>query len=257
MLKKPEIISYTTPEELAQNAAQHFFEVIQESLRVRNRADVCLTGGSMGTKLLETLPHYIQFLEDFSWENVHFWWSDERFVPTGHDDRNEKQAYDAFFSQVSVPSDNIHRMGASDVFDSPEEAAKAYVRELAEHSSTDQKTPLFDVLLLGMGPDGHIASLFPERDEVFDTENIAVAIHQSPKPPSTRVSLTLPVICYARRIWFLISGEDKIQAASRLVETRDLPYEKITAQMLRQTPARGARALERTTILITDSAHQK
>lgn len=188
------------------------------------------------------------------WSAVHFWWSDERFVETGHADRNEQQAKDAFLAQAYIPEENLHIMGASDVFNSADAAAAAYTEELARFAGPGEITPRFDLSLLGMGPDGHIASLFPDREEILDQQLAAISIEDSPKPPPTRVSLTLPVINNSEAIWFLIAGEDKAEATNRLLAAAELEENQLTAEILQATPAAGARGLQETLILATEDA---
>ena len=129
----------------------------------RGVAHVVLTGGTLGIGLLASLASSpLAGLID--WTSVHVWWGDERFVGARDADRNEGQAQEALLGNVPLPEENIHRMGSSDDFGSAEEAATAYTAEVAAHGS-----PTWDVLLLGVGPDGHVASLFP------DTPSIAAA----------------------------------------------------------------------------------
>ena len=148
---------------------------------------------------------------------MHVWWGDERFVATGDPDRNEGQAQEALLSHVPIPEENIHRMGSASDFDTAELSASAYYSLIHEHGD-----PEWDVAMFGMGPDGHIASLFPGHHafvyetawpEGFDPRAPrAVAIVDSPKPPPIRVSLTLPTINHARQVWIVAAGEEKADA---------------------------------------------
>jgi len=142
--------------------------------------------------------------------SVHVWWGDERFVPAGDPDRNELQAQHALLSSVPLPEENIHRMGSSDAFLSPEDAAAAYSAEIAARG-----TPEWDVAMFGMGPDGHIASLFPGHPVYLAGDHAeAVAVHDSPKPPADRVSLSLASINRARAVWVVAAGEAKADAVA-------------------------------------------
>src|SRR5699024_8900461 len=124
-------------------------------------------------------------------------------------DRNETQARKALLDQLSLDPDRVHPIPASDAAgDDPDQAAQDYVATLAAASQPEDHgdIPTFDILMLGVGPDGHVASLFPERPALYD-ERVAVAVRNSPKPPPTRVTLTLPTLCHAREVWFVVSGE--------------------------------------------------
>ncbi len=131
---------------------------------------------------------------------MHFWWSDERFVARGDDDRNEKQAREALLDAVDIPTANVHTMAASDEGIDLDAAADLYAAELARFPQ-DDGTPwsLSTSASWGSGPDGHIASLFPDRPEIMITDRVAVAVRDSPKPPPERVTLTRPVINGSRR----------------------------------------------------------
>jgi len=151
------------------------------------------------------------------WQRVEFWWGDERFLPEGDPERNETQARDALLSHVDVDPARVHPMPA-DTGQGAEAAAEAYAAELAAAGS-----PTFDVLMLGVGPDGHVASLFPGYSQLKVTDVSAVAVHDSPKPPPTRVSLTFPQLDRAHEVWFVVSGEDKAEAVGQALSGGDVP----------------------------------
>lgn len=138
------------------------------------------------------------------------WWGDERYVPAGHEDRNEGQAQSALLSSLPLPEENIHRVGSESEYESAEEAAAAYAREYAHAGS-----PAFDVLMLGLGPDGHVASLFPGHPGFEATGTATIAVHDSPKPPPVRVSLTLETINAAREVWVIAAGQEKASVVGR------------------------------------------
>ena len=138
-------------------------------------------------------------------------------VLTGDPERNETQARDAFLSALDVDPARVHPMPA-DTGQGAEAAAAAYAEELAAAGS-----PTFDVLMLGVGPDGHVASLFPGYPQLGVTDAAAVAVHDSPKPPPTRVSLTLPQLNRAREVWFVVSGSDKAEAVAKALTEGDVP----------------------------------
>ena len=137
---------------------------------------------------------------------MHFWWSDERFVPRGHADRNDAQAREALLDALDVPAGNIHTMAASDDGLDLDAAAAAYAAELARFASDDDPWPVFDICFLGVGPDGHIASLFPDRPEIHVTSEAVLGVRDSPKLPPERITLTRPVINSSVRVWMVIAG---------------------------------------------------
>jgi 6-phosphogluconolactonase len=149
------------------------------------------------------------------WGRLDLWWGDERFLPAGDPDRNETQARDALLGRVPVDPDRLHPMPAADgpAGDDPDQAAADYAEDLrrATHPEDHGAVPVFDLLLLGVGPDGHVASLFPEHPALYE-ERAVTAVHGAPKPPPTRLSMTFPTLLSAREVWFLVSGADKAQA---------------------------------------------
>lgn len=168
------------------------------------RAHIVVTGGGIGTAVLSALV-----AEPIDWGTVDVWWGDERFLPEGHPDRNETQARAALLDHVNIPSDQVHPMPA-DNGQGAEAAALAYADELAQHSA-DGFVPAFDVLMLGVGPEGHVASIFPDSPAARAGGSV-VAVHNSPKPPPTRVSLTFPAIRSAREVWLVAAGAAKADA---------------------------------------------
>lgn len=191
---------------------------VDSAIQERQVAHVTLTGGSMGQELMSAWA--ARDNDDRDWSRVHIWWGDERFVPSGDADRNDQQADDAGLQKLGVPAGNIHRMPSSDDFDGDVvQAARAYADELAAWSdaTTDglpekPQMPTFDVLMLGMGPDGHVASLFPEHQDQLAEDTTVIAVNDSPKPPPTRVSLTFPALAECREAWLMVAGGDKAEA---------------------------------------------
>ncbi len=198
---------------LTESVAARFLKRVIATLEARPLAHISLTGGSMGGAVLAASKSCEGF-DTVDWSRVHFWWSDERFVPAADGDRNELQARDALLDALVLPDDNIHAMAASDSGLTAEEGARAYERELARFIDPDASGPWpsFDVCFLGVGPDAHIASLFPDRDEIQVTDRAALPVFNSPKPPPVRITLTRPVINSSRRVWLVLSGADKASA---------------------------------------------
>ena len=152
------------------------------------------------------------------WSKVEFYWGDERFLPRGHADRNETQAREALLDHVAVDQRNVYAMGADDGSGpaGAEAAAAAYAELLSGKAAPEDHGPMptLDVLLLGMGPEGHTASIFPHSPAVYESERTVVAVHGCPKPPPTRISLTLPAIRSANEVWVVTAGESKAAAVS-------------------------------------------
>ena len=204
---------------------------------------ISLTGGSTGIASLSAVAAHPDSSR-IDWSVTHFWWSDERFVPRGDAERNALQARDALLDRIQVPAENIHEMAASDEGMDLDAAAEAYARELARYGSEAQPWPAFDLCLLGVGPDGHIASLFPDRPEVRITDAAAVPVRESPKPPPEPISMTRPVINSSRRIWLGLAGADKASALGLI----------LAGASYASVPAAGAKGRKRTLVFVDSAA---
>ncbi len=204
---------------------------------------ISLTGGSTGIASLRAAAAHSEGA-DIDWAHTHFWWSDERFVPRADAERNARQAREAMLDRVAVPADNIHEMPASDQGLELDAAAEAYARELARFGSETQPWPVFDLSLLGVGPDGHIASLFPDRAEIRITDAAVVPVRESPKPPPERISLTRPVINSSQRVWLGLTGADKASALGLI----------LAGASYASVPAAGAKGLRRTFAFVDRAA---
>ncbi|GAA4330786.1 6-phosphogluconolactonase [Klenkia terrae] len=177
-----------------------------------------LTGGGIGTAVLRAVAAAGSAVD---WNAVDVWWGDERWVAADDDDRNEKGAREALLDVVGVPADRVHAIPASDAgFAEPEDAAAAYAAELARVGGG--ALPRIDVLLLGVGPEGHVASIFPDSPAVGD-DRAVVAVRDCPKPPPTRVSLGFATITAADEVWLLVSGEGKAEAVARALSGGETP----------------------------------
>ncbi|MGW9402292.1 6-phosphogluconolactonase, partial [Streptomyces sp. NPDC055642] len=197
---------------MAQAAAARLITRIVDAQASRGSASVVLTGGRNGNGLLAALAA-APARDAVDWSRLDLWWGDERFLPEGDPDRNVTQAREVLLDSVPLDPKRVHAMPASDGphGSDVDAAAAAYAEELA---AAGDPVPDFDVLMLGVGPDTHVASLFPELPAVRETERTVVGVHGAPKPPPTRVTLTLPAIRAAREVWLLAAGEDKAEAAA-------------------------------------------
>jgi 6-phosphogluconolactonase len=214
-LAVPDIVIEPDPDRLARAAASAFVARVAAAQAVHGTASVVLTGGGVGTAMLERVAGLAAEPERevVDWTAVEIWWGDERFVPAGSEDRNERGARRALLDRVGVPAERVHAMPASDAgFGTAEEAADWYAGQLA--AAGDGGLPRFDVLLLGMGPEGHVASIFPDSPAARD-ERPVVAVHDCPKPPPTRISLGFPAINSAEEVWLIAAGEGKAEAVAR------------------------------------------
>jgi 6-phosphogluconolactonase len=212
----PDVVVEPDAAHLARAAAEALVARLAAAQSVHGTASVVLTGGGIGTAVLEQVAELAAapVRETVDWTAVDVWWGDERFVPADDDERNEKGARRALLDVVGVPAGRVHAMPPSDgEFAEPEDAAAWYADALAAAAPEGRAVPRLDVLLLGMGPEGHVASLFPETAAVRDTRPV-VAVRDCPKPPPTRVSLGFAAINAADEVWLLVSGEAKAPAVA-------------------------------------------
>lgn len=212
-MSEPEIVRTNDAAQLAQSAASRLAKLIVSAETAERDFHLVLTGGGVGVQTLAALRDEAK-ASGMKWSHVHLWWGDERFLPEGDSERNETQARQALIDDIDIPADNVHPMPASDGTDlaEVERAATNYSAALSVAARGQGPVPAFDVCLLGLGPDAHVASLFPGLPGVREEGAAAVAVHDSPKPPPTRVSLTLSSINSARQVWVLASGESKAEA---------------------------------------------
>ncbi|ORW09353.1 6-phosphogluconolactonase [Mycobacterium kyorinense] len=212
--------TFADSDALVAAAGERLIGVIDAAVAARGRALIVLTGGGNGNRLLKYLKSQQQRID---WANVHLFWGDERYVPEDDDDRNEKQARAALLDHVDIPARNVHAMPASDgEFDSDlAAAALAYEQVLAANAEPGQPAPDFDVHFLGVGPEGHVNSLFPDTPAVRETTRLVVGVDDSPKPPAERITLTLPAVRRAREVWMMVSGGEKADAVATAVGGAD------------------------------------
>ena len=213
----PRVVVHRDKQLLAQAAAARLVTRLVDAQASRGSASVVVTGGSVGTGVLAALAA-APARDAVDWSRVDVWWGDERFVPSGDPERNETQARAALLDHIRVDPAKVYAMGADEGTGPPgaEPAAEEYAALLASKASPEDHGPVptFDVLLLGMGGEGHTASVFPHSPAVYETERSVVAVHGCPKPPPTRVSLTLPALRRSAEVWVLATGEEKAGAVA-------------------------------------------
>ncbi|UAL31624.1 6-phosphogluconolactonase [Nocardioides rotundus] len=215
---------HESSESLATTVATELLARLAAAQEAGETPQIGLTGGTIADQLHREVARLAP-ASSVDWSRVVVWWGDERFVDSSSSDRNAVQAREAFLSQVGVDPANVHEIPSASEVATAEEAAEAYSATLREHGAGS-----FTVLMLGIGPDAHIASLFPHFPQLEVEDEIAVAVHDSPKPPPDRVTLTFPALNRADEVWFLAAGEGKADAvAAALAPTGAVP----------DTPARG------------------
>jgi 6-phosphogluconolactonase len=250
MRPEPEVVVEASAQTLAGNTAARVLATLNSALRVRDVAHLVVTGGGILEAVLGELAAPVG-RDGLEWDRVHVWWGDERFVPADSDERNDKPAFAKLFDHVDVDPAKVHRMpAAGDQYPDAEAAAEAYASELAQFADDDAVrggVPPFDVILLGVGPEGHCASLFPEHPAVYEEDATVVAVHNSPKPPPTRLSLTFPALDAAAEVWFVTSGDGKSDAVALA----------LSGAGRIQVPAAGPRGRQRTLWLVDRDAAAK
>lgn len=214
-MSRPVIVVKSTPVDLARAAADRFVQTVAESQRQHGVARIALSGGST-PRALFTLLASDEYANKLDWKTVDIFWGDERTVPPDHSDSNYRMANETLLRKLLVPEARIHRMrGELD----PVAAAADYslvlqqIFELAEPNAV----PRFDLILLGLGPDGHTASLFPHTSALAVRNQLVVA-NPVPQQQTTRLTLTVPVLQAASNVHFLVAGSDKASAVYRAIE---------------------------------------
>jgi len=202
---------------------------------------VVLTGGTIAEAVHRAVLDVPDHAE-VDWSRVEVWFGDERFVPSGDPQRNAVQARDALLSSLPVDPARVHEMPASDAAygEDVDAAAAAYAEELRRVLGP---TPRFDALMLGVGPDGHCASLFPHHEGV-QASGLVVAVRDSPKPPPIRISMTMGLLRRADEVWFVASGAAKAQAV----------HDALTSDDVDAVPASGPKGRQRTLWLVDAEA---
>jgi 6-phosphogluconolactonase len=239
-----EVIVHRDAALLAKAVAARLITKLIDAQAARGSASIVLTGGGIGGASLRAVRDS-PALEAVDWSQLDVWWGDERFVDRGSDERNEKAAYDALLEYVDVDPDRVFPMGWAGGEDDqdPIAGAERYAKTLASRAPQGALVPRFDVLLLGLGPEGHVASIFPESAAAID-ERMVVAVHECPKPPPTRISLTQKAISAADEVWVIAAGGEKAEAARRAL-SGSAPLD---------VPAAGARGRSRTLWLLDRTA---
>jgi 6-phosphogluconolactonase len=241
--RQQRVLLHRDAQVLAAAVAARLITVLVDSQSQGRVPSIVLTGGGVARTLHRAVRDF-PGRDAVDWSHVEVWWGDERFVASDDPERNEAQARADLLDAVGVTPDRVHAMASSDgaFGDDLDAAARAYAEQLAAAGDGDTG-PLFDVLMLGMGPDGHVASLFPEHAGLQE-ETPALAVRSSPKPPPLRISMSFPTLARSRQTWFLVSGEAKAGAVRQALSGAERT----------QIPAAGVRGQDQTLWLLDAAA---
>ena len=195
-----QVVRHVDADDLAHRVAHRLVDAIVARQAGGRTVQLCLTGGGIAMRLYAELATALT-KADADPERLELWWGDERFVPTASADRLAGPTLAMLAGRVTFDPARIHPMAASDGSSDAAAAAANYARELGDTR--------FDICLLGIGPDGHVASIFPRHPSSEPTTQTVIAVHDSPKPPPERLSLTIPTLNRSAQVWFVASGADK------------------------------------------------
>jgi 6-phosphogluconolactonase len=241
-VSSPEVLVHPSSDALAESVAGRLADRLADAQAAGRVPSVALTGGTVAARIHAALVPASRGRVD--WARVDVWWGDERYLAADDPERNARQAADALLDHVDVAPERVHPMPASDGgHASVEDAAAAYDDELRASG-----TGVFDVVMLGVGPDGHVASLFPGFPQLDVADAIAVPVTGSPKPPPERVSLTFGALNRTRAVWFVVSGSGKAEAVARALATG------ADAADLHDVPAVGVHGRQETVWFLDEDA---
>lgn len=207
MAATTEVKIYDTQKDVIKRLAKEIYKLTKNS--TQPRFHIVLSGGNSPVALFKRIRK--KYAENIDWQRIHFWWGDERCVAPDDEQSNFKSANDHLLSRISIPPENIHRIKGEN---EPASEAKRYADEIKKNVNYRGENPVFDLIILGLGDDGHTASIFPDRLELFEEEKIC-SVAQHPETGQKRVTLTGKTINNANRVFFLVTGENK---ADRIAE---------------------------------------
>ncbi len=226
-MTKPEINIVFNYEYLCERVTEEILVLSREKIASQGKFAIALAGGSTPKGIYESMagPYY---QDEFEWEKIHFFWGDERWVPHGDQRSNYRMVLEALISKVKIPSGNIHPV-MTEACD-PESSARLYEKVIGDvFKSKKDEFPVFDLILLGIGQDGHTSSLFPGNPVLLVKDRVVVPVSQQ-GIPEKRITLTLPAINHAAMVFFLISGNDKADVVAEVLEDKkkmDYPAKQI------------------------------
>ncbi len=208
----PKVQIFADLEDLSRSAAEFFCALSRKIIPQQGRFAAAFSGGSTPRRLYELLGSS-RYRKTIDWKRVHIFLVDERCVPWNHPDSNYGMIFNTLLAPAKIPESNIHRIAGED---KTEQAARRYEQELRSFFRATG-IPLFDLIILGVGEDGHTASLFPNTEAVLDQDHLAAPVHLEP-PKLSRVTLTFPVLNHAAQILLLASGQSKAQVVHEIIE---------------------------------------
>jgi 6-phosphogluconolactonase len=236
MVSTPQVVRYLDADDLTERVAARLLEAFTGFQTDGRIAHVCLTGGRIALRIYTRLAELVADSE-VDPGRLELWWGDERFVPTDDPQRNAGAAIASLAGHIALDPARTHPMPAADGVIDAAAAAATYAKELGETR--------FDLCLLGVGTDGHVASIFPEHPSGEPTTQTVIGVSDSPKPPAERISLTVPALSHSEQVWFLVSGGEKADAVARAVSgDESLPAarvhgEKATVWLIDRAAASG------------------
>jgi len=223
----PILYSFSSSDDVVNALANFIIKAQKDALEKKDRFTIALSGGS--------LPKMLNGLVDSSsvkWDKWQVFYADERVVPLDHPDSNHALCKKELFSKVPIPETNIHHIDPSllnDLEELSDEYEQQLIKEFAQKDSA--RFPVFDVILLGMGPDGHTASLFPGHELLSESDRWVAYIEDSPKPPPSRITFTFPVINHASKVVFVATGASKVEILCTVLDKPEegLPSSRVKA----------------------------
>lgn len=244
MSTEHQVIVHADPDLLAEAVAARMLVRLIDAQSARDTASLVLTGGRVASAVYRAVAASPARLA-VEWSKVTVWWGDERFLPSGDPERNETQARVALLDSLPLDPARVHPMPASDGPDGndPEAAAARYAATLRAAAPGSAELPPIDLLMLGVGEDGHVASVFPGQPAIYETRPVS-AVRGAPKPPPIRITLTPPAINTAEEVWLIAAGHDKAAAVGMAVSGAGAA----------QIPAAGVGGLHRTLWLLDRAA---
>ncbi|RYU11412.1 6-phosphogluconolactonase [Nocardioides iriomotensis] len=236
--QQPEVVVRPDAADLARTVAGALLDLVEHAQAAGEIPGICLTGGTIADAIHREVARQT-VSRNVDWRQVELWWGDERYVPADSPDRNAAQARAALLDHVDLDPALVHEMPASDAGHTDvAAAADAFSADVRSHGRGG-----FDLVMLGVGPDGHVASLFPGYPQL-DVDAIALPVTDSPKPPPERITFTFPALNRNRQVWFVASGDGKADAVARALGGAD-PHD---------IPAAGVTGVERTVWWLDDDS---
>lgn len=213
MTTETEVKIFEGPKKVYKALAKEIFRLTHSS--TQSHFHIVLSGGNSPKELFKKISK--KYADSIPWDRIHFWWGDERCVSPENENSNYKMANDYLLSKISIPKENIHRIKGENI---PDEEAINYSDEIEKHLIYRGENPVFDLIILGLGEDGHTASIFPDQIELFEEKRICV-VTEHPITGQKRITITGRVLNNASRIFFLVTGANKAQRISEIMNDDD------------------------------------